>query len=366
MLLAGAVATPVHAAPSAPPAAAPPAVVVAPAPPPTVVVAPAAPAPVVVAPTPPAPVVVAPAAAPPTVVVAPAAAPPTVVVAPAPAPAIVVAPAPAVPEVVVVKDNDAGVTIVVEGSDEDEEVVIEEVEETEHHHTDLRWAGLSVSTVFSPVPSTGSVSEAVGRLNANKFRACLRPRGKSTCGYVKGFDVKIQMFESDHGRDYPTVVGYFRSGYTAGRVDVDSGSNDFIPGQVTSMRYVSVPLYFGGNIYAFGDFPVRPYAGMGAGFDILRLDYRRSGEDRKLDASGRIGFELHAGVEARISNFVSLHVEVMQLWSARRKLSGVPDFSNTGLSALAGVSVAIPTNLRDYREHHHERTVRRTKRVVKH
>ena len=270
---------------------------------------------------------------------------------------------------VVVKDDDAKVKIVVKSDDDDdddddEEIVEEVIEVDHHHHQDYRWAGLSVGTIFSPVPSNGQIGEGVGRLNSNKFRACLEPKVGGTCGYVKGFDFKVQMFETGGSRDYPTVIGYFRTGFTAGRVDVDPGSNDFLPGQVTSMRYTSVPLFFGGNIYAFGDFPIRPYAGLGMGFDVLRLDYRRNGESRFLDASGRFGFELHAGLEARISNFVAFHAEVMQLWSVRRKVADMPDMSNTGLSVLAGVSVAIPTNLRDYREHHHHE-VRRTRTVKK-
>jgi len=35
----------------------------------------------------------------------------------------------------------------------------------------------------------------------------------------------------------------------------------------------------------------------------------------------------------------------MQLWSARCKMAGLPDYSNTGLSVLAGVTVGIPVRL---------------------
>jgi len=334
----------------------------------------------------------APPAAPPPVAAAPAPAPPApptaAPLAPAPAPAPPAAPAPAAeapaPEAappiegpvevevededgdgakVVIADEGAKVTIVVKEDGDDE--VIKVIDHHHHHHHELHWAGFSMSSVFSLIPSSGRVSETQGRLNSNAFRACVRPGGEKTCGYVKGLDFKVQVFEANDGRDYPRAIGYFRSGFNGGRISMDSGENDFLDGQVTELRYVSVPLFFGGNVYAFKDFPVRPYGGLGAGFDILRLDYRRQDQAAKLDASARIGFELHAGVEARITNFVSLHVEVMQLWSARRKVDDVPDFSGTGLSMLGGVAVAIPTNLREFRRHQNEHATRTTARRSK-
>lgn len=361
---ASAFAAPAAAPPAAAPAPAPPAAAPAPAPTPT---APAAP------------VVIAPAPAPTVVAPAPAAPAPTVIVTQPPAP-----PAPVVVvnnanddvadavvvetddddevEVIEVEDDDAKVRIVVKSDDDDEEVEVEIEETVTHHHHHLRWVGLTASTVFSPIPSSGSVDIRSGPHNANAFRACLKPAGKSSCGYVKGFDFKLTMFESHGSKDYPWAIGYFRTGFTAGRADIDPGAAGFASGQTNSVRYTAVPLFFGGSFYAFGDFPVRPYAGLGAGFDILRLDYRRHDQARRLDASARIGFELHAGLEARITNFVAIHAEVMQLWSARRKLADVPDFSNTGLSVLAGVSVAIPTNLDEWRE---STTHRKTKKTTR-
>src|SRR5690606_17914060 len=103
----------------------------------------------------------------------------------------------------------------------------------------------------------------------------------------------------------------------------------------------------------------------GSGFAVLRPDYRRAEQARLIDASARIGFELHAGLEVRISNYVSVNAEVMQLWSARRKMPALPDYSNTGLSVLAGVTVGIPVRLdrrnEDHDDHHH--TVRKIRRV---
>ena len=43
------------------------------------------------------------------------------------------------------------------------------------------------------------------------------------------------------------------------------------------------------------DFPVRPFVGAGVGFDVVKLQYQRHHDRSLLDASARIGFELHAG-----------------------------------------------------------------------
>jgi hypothetical protein len=138
------------------------------------------------------------------------------------------------------------------------------------------------------------------------------------------------------------VLGYFRTGYTAGHAVFSNGADAIPDGKPTALSYMTVPLFLGGNIYAFDNFPVRPYAGLGFGFDVLRLDYSRQNADRLTDVSMRIGFELHAGVEARITNYVSLTAEVMQLWSARRRIVGLPDFSNEGFTVIMGVAIGIP------------------------
>ena len=48
---------------------------------------------------------------------------------------------------------------------------------------------------------------------------------------------------------------------------------------------------------------------------------------------------------------MTLHAEVMQQWSAARRIEGLPAVSPTGLSVLLGVTAAIPLNLdtRGYR-----------------
>jgi len=46
-------------------------------------------------------------------------------------------------------------------------------------------------------------------------------------------------------------------------------------------------------------------------------------------------------------------------------MAGLPDYSNTGLSVLAGVTVGIPVRLdrRGGDEHHHTKTVRKIRHV---
>lgn len=248
---------------------------------------------------------------------------------------------------------------------------VENVEVVEHVHDDddgdreTTWFGLSFGTVATPLSPGGHVQQS-RRVTSNPFRACLDPGDGRLCSAMRGFDVRVHMFQSKGAWDYPRWVGYFRTGYSAGLAGFDpkDKGEGFAQGEARSLTYQAVPLFFGGSVYAFKKFPIRPYAGLGAGFDIVRLRYTRH-EDRALvDASMRIGFELHAGIEARISNVFALTAEVQQLWSARRKLAGVPDFSNEGLTVMAGLSISIPTKKEMRRRHHHvhKRTTVRTER----
>ncbi len=245
-------------------------------------------------------------------------------------------------------------------SNEDEEDV-EIVEETVEVRSPARrsWAGLRFGTVLSPDGARGTIDPR-GPISSNRFRACLDPGRRLACGYVKGFDVALTMFEAGGSWDYPRWVGYFRTGYTAGRVHFAPAGDAPAPGQPTSLTYAAAPLFFGGNVYLLKSFPVRPYGGLGFGLDVVRLDYRRHHAGPRIDTSARVGFELHAGLEARISNYVSVHAELMQLWSARRKLKTLPDFSNTGLGVLVGVTVAVPTRSDVER---HETRIRKIERV---
>lgn len=259
--------------------------------------------------------------------------------------------------------------VIVETTDDDDEHddehddIVEETIETHERTPELKWLGLQGSLVLSPTGATGRVSSSDGRLRSNQFKACADPDGTTACGYIKGMDFKVQMFETRGAWTYPRFVGYFRTGFEQGRVRFSPGEAGFAEGQATRLDYTSVPLFLGGNAYLFDEFPVRPYAGLGFGFDVLRLDYRRAQQARTVDASARIGFELHAGLEVRISNYVSLNAEVMQLWSARRKMEDLPDYSNTGMSVLAGVTLGIPVRLGQRGEHE---TVRKVRRVHHH
>ena len=269
-------------------------------------------------------------------------------------------------KVVKIVDGDESVVIVEtsddDDDDDDDDDFVEEIVEEHHHEHDYKWLGLHAGAVFSPTGATGRVSSSDGRLRSNQFKACADPEGDTACGYIKGLDLKVQMFESPSAWKFPRFVGYFRTGFEQGRVRFLPGPDGFSPGQAQRLDYTSVPLFLGGNVYLFDEFPVRPYGGLGFGFDVLRLDYRRAEQARLVDASARIGFELHAGLEVRISNYVSLNAEVMQLWSARRKMEHLPDYSNTGMSVLAGVTVGIPVRLD---RHEHEHTIRKVRRVSK-
>ncbi|MGH1346288.1 MAG: outer membrane protein [Nannocystales bacterium] len=247
--------------------------------------------------------------------------------------------------------------------DEDGEVV-EVVETTEvHSHGDQTWGGLYLGTVVSPFRIMGPTNQN-WRVTSDRAQACLDPAGARGCGNVRGFDARLVIFEADGKRDYPWAVGYFRSGYTGGRMNFNPTSSEgFAEGEARRLSYMTVPLFFGGNFYVFDDFPLRPYAGMGAGFDVLRIQYDRHEASSIADASVRIGFELHAGLEARITNYVSLSAEIQQLWSARRKIGGVPDFSNEGFSIVSGVTVSMPSFGDRRRKHHRVKTVRRVERV---
>jgi hypothetical protein len=206
------------------------------------------------------------------------------------------------------------------------------------------WGGVFFGTAITPFAPSGRITGSPKRVTSNQFRACLVPRDPSGCSAMRGFDLRWQIFHTRPSRSkYPRTQWYFRTGYGSGYADFESPEGvPFEPGQATSLGYVAVPLFLGGNIYLFDNFPVRPYAGLGFGFDVLRLQYDRHMRDDRTNVSARIGFELHAGIEARITNYVSLTAEVLQLWSARKKLSGVPDFSNEGFTIITGVSVNFP------------------------
>ncbi|MBX7084031.1 MAG: hypothetical protein K1X88_32785 [Nannocystaceae bacterium] len=230
-----------------------------------------------------------------------------------------------------------------------------------HHHGKLGWYGISGGVVAAPIPTPGRLRPG-SVIGSNATRPCLDPFRAQHCSAARGFDLKLQFYRARDAWHYPRWVGYFRTGYGAGRADFDPrDAAGFAAREARSLAYVSVPLFFGFNLYAFERFPVRPYVGASAGFDVLRLRYTRH-QDRALhDASARIGFELHAGLEARISNVVALTAEVQQLWSARRRISALPDVTTTGLSVIAGVAISIPSR---HGAVHRSRRVHRTVTVT--
>ncbi|MEZ4452664.1 MAG: carboxypeptidase regulatory-like domain-containing protein [Nannocystaceae bacterium] len=205
--------------------------------------------------------------------------------------------------------------------------------EPEHDHRHSVWGGVTVGLVFAPFRPAGTFSADASRITANQMNAWSGP--------IRGLDVRWQTFDLDRGR-FPRTVGYFRSGYTQGAASFTGAG----PGQATGLSYLTVPLFLGGNLYLFRDFPVRPYAGLGFGLDIMRLDFQRQGAGDYRDVSARIGFELHGGVEVRLTNHLAITGEVMQLWSARRRLGGLPDVSNESFTAILGLTGAF--RMRDW------------------
>lgn len=217
-----------------------------------------------------------------------------------------------------------------------EEVEIEQVDE-------VAWMAVRAGTVFTPFLQSSPIAPD-RRITSDRARACLDPQGRRGCGPVRGFDLHIEMFQTP-GRSLPPRWSvFFRTGYTAGRFAFDPRDAEagYTAGAPEALAYHTVPLFLGGNAYLFEKFPIRPYGGLGFGFDLLRLQYQRHGADPRTDISARIGFELHAGLEARFSNYVALNVEIRQLWSARRKIEHLPNYSNEGVSLIAGISFAIP------------------------
>ena len=258
-----------------------------------------------------------------------------------------------------------GIHVEVHETRDDDGEVVEVVETTEvHSGGDQTWGGLFVGTTVSPFRVMGP-TDLSWRVNANQAQACLDPSRARGCGNLRGFDTRLVLFEANGRRDYPWAVGYFRTGYTGGRVTFNPrGADGFVDGDTRNLSYMTVPLFFGGNVYFFDKFPVRPFAGLGAGFDVLRIQYERHNAPGITDASGRIGFEVHAGIEARITNHITLSAEVRQLWSARNKIGNAPDFSNQGLSIVTGVTLALPSaGDRRHKHRHVKKTIRRVERV---
>ncbi len=223
------------------------------------------------------------------------------------------------------------------------------------------WGSFQFGTEFSPFDPGGEIRLNPRRIIANEFSGFGDDPGLRS---LRGFDARWSVFKATGPWDFPVAEGFFRTGYTQGHADFlpEDDMTGFEMDQATRLEYFTVPLFVGGHVFVpFRRFPVRPYAGAGFGFDVLSLDYNRFERSNREDVSARIGFELHAGLDIRISNYFSLVGELRQLWSARRKLSGVPDFSNEGLTIVTALRVGIPLGRKAWQDAQDQRSRRKRK-----
>lgn len=234
-----------------------------------------------------------------------------------------------------------------DGDDDDDleegEIVITEVEIEEDCDWcwDRTWLSLSFGADFNVLDPGGSLMHPQRKIKAQSFP------GFDDEGFpsvLRGADFRIGAFSARHPTHYPYAEGFFRSGYTEGNLSLTpaGGASSFALGNATAIDYMTVPLFFGGNFY-FPRWPVRPYVGMGAGFDVVRVRYERAGMGDYVAAGLRIGFEVHGGIDVRITNYFGLFGEVRQLWSHRVMADNLPDFSNTQFSVITGLKIGIPT-----------------------
>lgn len=270
-----------------------------------------------------------------------------------------------------------GRRVVVYDEDGDREVEVVDcnsdlVETIDEVTTDVSWrpwAGISAGIIFTPLAPEGKIGLGPDRMTSNQFAGWGQDTGFGRS--IRGVDVRGWLFEGKDGRDFPRAEGYFRTGVTQGQADFRpvQGENELAHDDPSRLSYLSVPIFLGGNIYLFRRFPVRPYAGAGFGLDVLYLRYQYANNNPMLEAvpdrtdlSLRVGFELHAGIEARITNYLSFSAEAQQLWSARRRIGGLPDFSNEGITLVGSVRVAFPTGPKRTRTKT-KRTMRRVETV---
>ena len=226
----------------------------------------------------------------------------------------------------------------------EDHVVIETVEVVDDCDWcwDRTWLSLKVGAEFNVLAPTGRILLPESRITANRMP------GFDDEGFpaaLRGVDVRMGAFSGRSPWRYPFAEGYFRTGYTEGHANFlpADEAGGFARGEPITLDYLTVPLFFGGNFYFPHKWPVRPYVGFGAGFDVMRIRFQRTATDDYVAAGLRIGFELHGGLDVRISNYVGLFGEVRQLWSARIKTgSSLPDVGNTGFSVIAGLSFGIP------------------------
>jgi len=247
------------------------------------------------------------------------------------------------------------------------ETEVVRIEEDDKGYEERTWGGIFLGAVVAPQDPGGRLSASSERVASSGYKGCLSPDDRAACSALRGFDLRWQVFRTRPNKKYPGWLGYFRTGYTAGHANFTSPVETVdgvaqLPPEGTALRgsYVAVPVFLGGNIYLFDNFPLRPYAGLGFGFDVIRMRYERFDASTRRVTKARIGFELHAGIEARITNHVALNAEVMQQWGARKRFDGVPDFANRGFTMVLGVAVGF--GLHD-KKHRKVRTEVRSKTV---
>lgn len=230
------------------------------------------------------------------------------------------------------------------GDDELEEIVVTEtqveIEDPCDWCWDRSWFSLSVGAEFNVLSPSGELTSPQQKVRANSFPGF---DDKGFPAALRGVDVRMGAFSARHPTSYPYFEAFFRTGYTEGHADFLPADDvaGYDEGNATQLDYLTVPLFFGGNLY-FPRWPIRPYVGLGFGFDVLRVQYDRFNASDYVDAALRIGFEVHGGIDVRITNYVGLFGEVRQLWSHRLIAASLPDFSNTGFSVISGLKFAIP------------------------
>ena len=197
-----------------------------------------------------------------------------------------------------------------------------------------RWGALAFGTQLGVGAPEQSPDGAARTLSAGDTQPWM--------GQVRGFEMSWHSFQLSRRDPYPGSDFFFRTGYVQGDTALSAATGSRTP---NALSYQSVPLFFGFNGYLFDEFPLRPYAGAAVGLDVMHLRY--SFDDAmnradRTDVSARLGFELHAGLELRMTNHFAVQAEFRQLWSDTRELSGLPDFNQDGLSATLAVQVALP------------------------
>ncbi|MGH1340729.1 MAG: caspase family protein [Nannocystales bacterium] len=223
------------------------------------------------------------------------------------------------------------------------EILVTEEEDTRKGK--VYWGSLFFGTVITPFNPQGRVRGNPRRVIADQAAGCLSPFSGDVCTHLRGFELRWQLFSVGGSDKYPRWSGYLRTGYEAGRIDFTSLTEDPIPfKQATSLSYVSTPLWLGANLFLLEKFPLRPFAGVGVGTDGLRVRYTRQDAGRLLKrrGSGNIGFEVHTGLEVRITNWVTLSAEVRQAWVTRQRYANLPDVSTQGLTVVTGLAIGFP------------------------